>query len=125
MFKVQNRKNLGALGEEQALKFLQKQKYKLIYKNYRCSLGEIDLIMRKAKTILIVEVKSGSHVSISPKIHFNWHKKKKLIQLAHFFLLRHPEYQDYGIQFDLVVFQPHFLPRIEHYPYAIDDMNQL
>ncbi|MCI5071661.1 YraN family protein [bacterium] len=125
MFKIQNRKTLGALGEEQAQKFLQKQGYKLLYKNYRCPLGEIDLIMHKAKTLLIVEVKSGTHTSISPKVHFNWHKKQKLIRLAQFFLMHHPKYCDYTVQFDLVVYQPHQQSCIEHYAYAIDDMDGL
>ncbi|HMQ09901.1 MAG TPA: YraN family protein [Oligoflexia bacterium] len=125
MFKVNNRKTLGDLGEEQAQKFLQKQGYKLLYKNYRCPLGEIDLIMSKAKTVLIVEVKSGSHSNISPKVHFDWHKKKKLIRLAQFFLMHYPKYCDYTLQFDLVVYQPHLPCSIEHYPYAIDDMDQL
>lgn len=125
MFKVNNRKTLGALGEAQAQKFLQKQGYKLLYKNYRCPLGEVDLIMCKAKTILIVEVKSGTHASISPKVHFNYRKKQKLIQLAQFFLMQHPKYCQYTVQFDLVLYQPHQQPYIEHYSYAIDDVDEL
>lgn len=50
----------GAAAEDQALQFLQQQGLILVERNYRCRFGEIDLIMRDAKTLVFIEVKARS-----------------------------------------------------------------
>lgn len=49
--------NQGALAEEWAARFLQKQGLKLIERNYRSRFGEIDLIMRDGATLVFIEVR--------------------------------------------------------------------
>lgn len=51
---------IGKLGEDVALKFLEKKGWKIIERNYRKKIGEIDLIGQKNKKLLFVEVKSIS-----------------------------------------------------------------
>ena len=51
---------LGNQGEELAANFLKKNKYKIINRNYRTPYGEIDIIARKNKLIVFVEVKTRS-----------------------------------------------------------------
>jgi putative endonuclease len=52
---------LGRWGEEQAAAFLKKKWYKIIEMNYRCPLGEIDIIAREKKTLVFVEVKTRTN----------------------------------------------------------------
>lgn len=47
----------GALAEQWAAHYLQKQGLKLIEQNYRGRFGEIDLIMRDGATLVFVEVR--------------------------------------------------------------------
>ncbi len=54
-----NSKDTGEIGEEIALIFLEQKGYKLIERNYlKRPFGEIDLILKKQKTIFFVEVKT-------------------------------------------------------------------
>ena len=53
-----NLRTVGALGEEIAEKYLKKQGYKIIEKNYHASkFSEIDIIARHKKMLVFVEVK--------------------------------------------------------------------
>ena len=52
-----NRRDLGSFGEEQAANYLRRKGYALVGMNYRCRLGEIDLIVRGHGCIVFVEVK--------------------------------------------------------------------
>jgi putative endonuclease len=53
------RQLLGAEGEEIALAFLKKNRFKIVVKNYRCRYGEIDIIARdQGNTLCFIEVKT-------------------------------------------------------------------
>lgn len=50
-------KLLGAFGEAAAADYLRKKRYELLGMNYRCSLGEVDIIARQGTVFVFVEVK--------------------------------------------------------------------
>jgi putative endonuclease len=52
-----DRSSLGRFGEELAREYLRKKKYNIVDHNFRCPLGEIDIIARKNKAFRFVEVK--------------------------------------------------------------------
>ena len=52
--------DLGDAGEEMAALHLLKTGYEILIRNYVFQKGEIDIIARKAKTIVVVEVKTRS-----------------------------------------------------------------
>ncbi len=52
------RKKLGADGEEAAVQFLRKRGLRILSQNFRCRLGEIDIIALDKKTVCFVEVKT-------------------------------------------------------------------
>lgn len=53
---------LGKYGEDLAAKFLQDRGYQIIERNWRCSIGEIDLIARDKTRIVFVEVKTRNGI---------------------------------------------------------------
>lgn len=55
-----NNKQFGAAGEKLAADYLKKQHYKILSKNYKNKLGEIDIIASKGNVIAFVEVKTRS-----------------------------------------------------------------
>ena len=55
---TRERLNLGEMGERLALKKIKRLGYKFIAKNYRCSLGEIDLIAKDGDCLVFIEIKT-------------------------------------------------------------------
>src|SRR3989344_9298914 len=70
---------VGKIGEEIAKKFLEKQGYKIIEQNYKTKYAEIDLIVKKKKDLVFVEVRTkvGDNFG-TPEETINKTKMKKL-----------------------------------------------
>lgn len=56
-------KVLGIEGENAAAKFLEKKGYRIISRNYKTHIGEIDIIAQDGNTIVFVEVKTRGNES--------------------------------------------------------------
>jgi len=83
-------KRLGEKGEEAALRHYLNQSYKIVEKNWRTKLGEIDLILRKKDLLAFVEVKSsGMHSDYHPLENITEEKIKRLNSLINFYLSLH------------------------------------
>ena len=54
--------SLGQQGEAVAVQHLLQQKFVIVAKNYRCPIGEIDLVARQGRTLHFIEVKTRSSV---------------------------------------------------------------
>ena len=54
---MDRRNGIGAWGEERAAKYLKKQGYRILERNYSCRFGEIDLIVSDRAYLVFVEVK--------------------------------------------------------------------
>lgn len=96
------RKILGDKGERIACKELKKKGYKILEKNYRIKLGEIDIIAQDGDTLVFVEVKTRSSDEYgTPAEAVDKHKQKRIRQVAASFLLKH-KYKDTECRFDVV-----------------------
>lgn len=84
------KKELGAAGEKLAAEYLcNKEGYQILSRNYRCPVGEIDLICRDGQYLVFVEVRSSSSGTLNMAAEsINYRKKRKLKQLAQYYLLR-------------------------------------
>lgn len=51
---------LGARGESIAAEWLERHGYGIVDRNWRCAHGELDIVARKAETLVFVEVKTRS-----------------------------------------------------------------
>lgn len=92
----------GKAKEKMAEKYLKKQGYKIIKRNYTKRTGEIDIIAKNDTTIIFVEVRSLEKGEIDPSETINRKKRERLIKTARLFLLEHPEFEQYDIRFDFI-----------------------
>jgi putative endonuclease len=96
------RKVLGAEGERAAEKYLRRQKYTILERNYRCPLGEIDLIALDGKTVVFIEVKTRTGERHGgPLEAVDARKQRQIGRVAQSYLLRH-RLQNRTARFDVV-----------------------
>jgi putative endonuclease len=80
---LNRRQQFGQESETVALKFLKKQKYKILEKNYRTRQGEIDIIARDGDTISFIEVKARTSDHFGdPKGAVTLQKQRKISMVA-------------------------------------------
>ena len=94
-------KTVGDMGEKEAVKFLKKNGYKILETNFKTKFGEIDIIAKKDKYICFVEVKTRSSAKYGePKEAVNFHKQKKILSVAKYYLAKQKE--DTLCRFDVI-----------------------
>jgi len=94
---------IGESAENDACQYLIKHKLNLIRKNYRCKLGEIDLIMLDRQTLVFVEVryrKNSLYGSGAESITIR--KQQKIIKAASYYLQQNPKTSQYACRFDVI-----------------------
>lgn len=112
---------LGKAGEQVAEQYLKNKGYKLVERNYRCPLGELDLIVLDRRVVVFVEVKTRSgHGYGSPLEAVEFRKQRKLIQAAQYFLSEKKLHQR-DARFDVVgISWPGREPVVEHIENAFE-----
>jgi putative transposase len=81
------RRQLGDQGEDLAAAALKQQGYTILERNYVTPLGEIDLIARQGKVLVVVEVKTRRTTSFgTPQEAVNPGKQGRLRRLADYYL---------------------------------------
>ena len=99
---TQKRLQFGREGESAAITFLKKKGYRILEKNFRSKLGEIDVIAEQAGVIVFIEVKTRSdHEFGHPFDALTPTKQKKIIQTAQSFLVQ-KRISDKPMRFDVV-----------------------
>jgi uncharacterized protein (TIGR00252 family) len=80
----------GKIGETIAHRFFTEHGYTVVATNWRCSYGEIDLIVEQAAWLIVVEVRTrastGGQRFGTPAQSITWRKQQRLRTLAHLFL---------------------------------------
>ncbi len=78
---------LGSKGEDIAIKFLSKKGHKILFRNYKTPLGEVDIITKDNETIVFVEVKTRSNESFGqPFESVDYRKQERLKRIALYYL---------------------------------------
>ena len=95
--------DIGPLGERLAARFLRKQLgYRILRRNCRSKLGEIDLIARDGNEVVFVEVKTrSSRTWGDPETAVTPAKRRKLCRAAAAFAARN-RLREHPLRFDVV-----------------------
>ena len=84
---VNDRSARGRAGEDAALRVYERRGYALLVRNWRCALGELDLVLLRRGTLVVCEVKTRSGAAFGGGYEaVTWSKRRKLRQLTEAFL---------------------------------------
>ena len=82
-----NTHSIGVAGEDLAVKYLSKYKYKILERNFRCKFGEIYIIAFNEGFITFVEVKSRSDEKFGlPREAVSPYKQQRIASAAQYWL---------------------------------------
>jgi putative endonuclease len=99
-----DRQRLGVDAEERAAQVLLAAGLALLHRNYRCRLGELDLVAREGHTLVIVEVRLRTSSRFGGAAASITHAKRRRIVLATRQLLaRYPSLQKLPVRFDAML----------------------
>ena len=92
----------GSWGEEKAAEYLKKHGYKITGMNYRCRMGEIDVIAENRKYIVFCEVKlratlDGAAFSVTER------QRRRICAAAEIFLAEHPAFSALDMRLDAIL----------------------
>ena len=123
------RQAVGRRGEDIAAAYLEARGYRVIGRNIRCELGELDLVAMQDEYLVFVEVKTRARMTAyHPTLAITAAKKQKLRELGAWFLAHHPTERPMQPRFDVVtvVLAPGRKAdgkpdeaQVEHYPNAL------
>jgi putative endonuclease len=100
---TRERLEFGKAGEDLALKKVESLGYKCIARNYRCSLGELDLIARDGETLVFIEIKTRKGRSLDyakEAVHARKQRQMSKVALAY---MKRTGCEDAKARFDVVV----------------------
>lgn len=84
------KKTIGKLGEDKSVEYLEKNKYKILIRNYSCKLGEIDIIAidKITEELVFFEVKTRTNFKYGMPIEaINNQKIKHMERTINYFLI--------------------------------------
>lgn len=98
-----NKRKIGSAYEAEAAAYLKKQGYQIIEQNFRCRIGEIDLIGIDKEYLCFIEVKYRKNSKAGEPLEaVDLRKQRKIIHTAQYYLLTHPRCQQMACRFDAV-----------------------
>ncbi len=111
---------LGAAGEDTACEHLRRCGYRIVARNWRTRLGEIDIVARDGDVLAFVEVKTrrdgafgGPEAAVGPA------KRKRMIAVAGMFLSTHR--CELAARFDVVAIEGDSV-RLVRDAFGVDDV---
>ena len=93
---------LGKKGEELAIQYLQEHNYKIIDKNFRTRLGEIDIIAKDKQELVFIEVKTRTSNQYGSPSEAVDNIKIKHIEKAAEYYIYIKQLQNEYIRFDVI-----------------------
>lgn len=99
---TKERIELGKEGEEIAFKKVKKLGYKCLERNYRCPLGEIDMIARHKDCLVFIEIKTRKGRDIGYAKEAVDLRKKRQISKAALYYMKENNCPDIRSRFDVV-----------------------
>lgn len=108
----------GSASERAAGYYLEQKGYRILQYNYRCRIGEIDIIAEDGEAIVFCEVKYRRTKRYGEPLEaVGTAKQKKIARCAQYFLMEH-QIWDHECRFDVVGVSPDGIEHIENAFYS-------
>jgi len=99
---MSSNKILGNIGESKSCNYLLKSGYELLFRNFRCRYGEIDIVAKNGNIISFIEVKTRSGTLYgNPEESIDNQKKIHIKNTANYYI-QQAGLEDYEISFDVI-----------------------
>lgn len=100
---MENLRETGSEYEQKAACFLEERGYRILVRNYRCRVGEIDLVAMHNGYLVFVEVKYRKTVNYGMPVEAVGYKKQRTIsKVAQHYIVSHGVGSQIPIRFDVV-----------------------
>lgn len=97
-----NNKEKGDFGEKVVVNYLLLKGVKILEKNYRLKIGEIDIIVKMEDEIIFVEVKLRFNIKFGYFCEFvSFKKRKKIIGVVSYYIIKN-NLNNIFIRFDVI-----------------------
>lgn len=101
-----SRRQSGRRWEARARDYLRRHGVKVLLAGYECRFGEIDLVCVDGQTLALVEVRARGSGSVAAALEtVDARKRRKLVRTARHFLMRHPEWSERPLRFDVIAIE--------------------
>ena len=110
MTKTRTSHDTGLLAEAAASWFLRCKGYRVVATRMKTPVGEIDLIAKRGKTLVFVEVKTRTHRSGEAEA-LEAVSTSRIVRAAEHWLARHPHEAEKTCRFDVIFLAPGRWPR--------------
>ena len=100
----------GRRGEALAAWLLRLKGYRIVARDLRCPVGEIDLIARRGQTLAVVEVKARPDTTAAAEA-VSARQRQRILAALGWYLARHPERAQDRIRFDAILIVPGRIPQ--------------
>jgi putative endonuclease len=101
---------LGLSAESRAAMLLIAKGYRIVARRWRTPVGEIDIIARRRRDLLFVEVKARDQLDVAAE-GVTERSKRRIIAAAELWLAHHPQDAQSYIRFDVILVAPGKMPR--------------
>jgi putative endonuclease len=98
------RQQLGAAAEERAAQLLRSAGYAIVARNFRCRMGELDIVARRGAQLVIAEVRLRSSCRFGgPAASVGAAKRARIVRATRYLLMRQPALAGLAVRFDTLL----------------------
>ena len=101
---------LGLSAESRAAMLLLAKGYRIAARRWKTPVGEIDIVARRRRDLVFVEVKARNHFDDAAEA-VTERSKQRIVAAAEYWLARHADDTDCFIRFDAILVAPGKMPR--------------
>jgi putative endonuclease len=101
---------LGLSAESRAAMMLVAKAYRILARRWRTPLGEVDIVARRRRTLVFVEVKARGDLDAAAEA-VTEQSKRRIVNAAELWLAHRPDDAHLDIRFDVILVAPGKMPR--------------